>query len=84
LGERILVVPIRDSETTQSDLCLAGADSKPAIRGKIVGIGTASCITGTFQIGEYVIFQPYTGEELVTDDGKFTLLNRDDILAKIQ
>lgn len=85
LGDRVLVLPIKEEEITKSGIILPDTAKEKKTEGEIVAIGNGEKISKLgLQIGQKVIFSKYGGDEIKSDDKEYKILNQDDLLAIIE
>ncbi len=73
IGNRILVLPVKEEEVTKSGIVIASSTEKEKkARGKIVAVGSGEEITKLgLKVGDEVVFGKYSGDEVeVDEDGK--------------
>lgn len=73
LGNRVLVEPLKEEETTASGIVLpSGGDKEKKAQGKIVAVGSGEEVAKLgLKVGDIVVFGKYSGDEVeVTEDGK--------------
>ncbi|MFA6027722.1 MAG: co-chaperone GroES [Patescibacteria group bacterium] len=87
LGDRILVKPMTEEETTKSGIILPDTvDKEKKAQGEILAIGKGEKIAKLeLKEGDKVIFGKYAGDEIELDDKKeYKFLKYDEILAVIK
>lgn len=84
LGNRVLIIPDKAPEQTESGLFLA-EHAKPEMTGIIKSVGSL-IKHPSVKAGEHVIFSWSAGQELWLDDGaeRYLILREDDLLAVIE
>lgn len=86
LGDRILVKPLQQEQTTASGIVLpeTGEKEKKA-QGEIISIGDGEKIKKlNLQIGDKVLFGKYAGDDVEVEKQELKILKDDEILAVIQ
>ena len=78
LRKRLLIKPIKSSETTKSGIVLAG--EKKSDRAEVIAIGEE--VKGELKLGDIVLFQSYGGREVELEDERYLFVEEDEILAK--
>ena len=86
LGDRVLVEPMTEEETTKSGIVLPDTvDKEKKAQGKILAIGKGEKIEKLgLKEGDTVIFGKYSGEEIELEDKDYKFLKHDEILAIIK
>lgn len=90
LGDRVMIKVQEAEETTASGLVLTSASKEKSQTGTIVAIGNGRTLdNGTVlpmsvEVGQTVVFEKYTGQE-ITDAGEdFLILHEQDIIAIVE
>ncbi|MDD2807390.1 MAG: co-chaperone GroES [Patescibacteria group bacterium] len=85
LGNRIVVEPLTEAETTKSGIILPETvDKEKKAEGKVVAIGDgAKIITRGLKEGDTVLFGKYAGEEVKLGEVEYKILSDDDVLAVV-
>ena len=85
LGDRVVVEPISEEETTKSGIILPDTvDKEKKAEGKIIAIGDGEKIKALgLKVGDKVIFGKYAGEEVTVDKIDYKILTDEDVLAVI-
>jgi len=83
LDERVLVEPIEQEEKVGSIIIPDTAKEKPMM-GKVTAVGTDEEIQKIIKVGDQVIFGKYAGEEIKIEGKKHLIIQRSDILAKVE
>ncbi|NUM25647.1 MAG: co-chaperone GroES [Candidatus Buchananbacteria bacterium] len=86
LGDRIVVEPVTEAETTKSGIVLpATIDKEKKAEGKIIAIGDGDDIKKLgLKTGDRVLFGKYAGEEVKVDGVEYKILTDEDVLAVIE
>lgn len=86
LGNRVVVSPLTDDETTKSGIILPDTvDKEKKAEGKIVAIGDGEKIKKLgLKIGDKVLFGKYAGEDVKVDETEYKILSDEDVLAVIE
>ncbi len=86
LGNRVVVEPITEEETTASGIILPDTvDKEKKAEGKIVAIADGEKVKElNLKIGDKVIFGKYSGEEVTVDDTDYKILSEKEILAVVE
>lgn len=82
LDERVLVEPLEQEEKVGSIIIPDTAKEKPMM-GKVKAVGTDEELQKVVKVGDQVIFGKYAGEEIKIEGTKHLLIQRSDILAKV-
>jgi len=86
LGDRVVVEPLSEEETTKSGIILPDTvDKEKKAEGKIIAIGDGEKINklGLSQ-GDKVLFGKYAGEDVKVGDVEYKILSDEDVLAIIE
>ncbi len=85
VGDRLLVAPIKEEETTKSGIILPETAQIQRAEGVIAAVGNGEKIhrLGLTE-GQRIIFNKYAGDEIQQGDMQMKILNHDDILAVIE
>jgi len=85
LGDRIVVEPISEEETTKGGIILPDTvDKEKKAEGKVIAVGDGEKIKKLgLNEGDRVIFGKYAGEEVKIGDVEYKVLSEDDVLAKV-
>lgn len=86
LGNRVVVEPLTEEETTKSGIVLPDTvDKEKKAEGKILAIGDGEKITKLgLKVGDKVIFGKYAGEEVKVEKVEYKILSDEDVLAVIE
>lgn len=86
LGNRIVVEPFSEEETTKSGIILPDTvDKEKKAEGKVIAIGAGEKIQKLdLKTGDKVIFGKYAGEEVKVGDKEYKILSDEDVLAVIE
>jgi chaperonin GroES len=89
LGNRVLVQRLEQEETLKGGIILPDTAKKKQETAKVIAIGTGSTtsegkeIPIPVQIGDHILMDKYSGQEVTIDDEEFVILRADDIIAII-
>ena len=85
LGNRIVVEPLSEEETTKSGIILPDTvDKEKKAEGKVTAIGSGEKITKLgLKVGDKVIFGKYSGEEVEIEKVEYKFIKDEDILGII-
>lgn len=86
LGDRVLVEPKKENETTVSGIVLPDShDGEKKAEGKIIALGKGEKLAKLdLQNGDRVIFAKWGGDDFKDGDKEYKILNHDQILAVIE
>jgi chaperonin GroES len=86
LGNRIVVAPLTEEETTKSGIILPDTvDKEKKAEGKVLAIGDGEKIVKLgLKVGDKVLFGKYAGEEVKVDEVEYKILSDEDVLAVIE
>ena len=86
LGNRIVVEPMAEAETTKAGIILPDTvDKEKKAEGKVIAIGDGEKIQKLgLKKGDKVLFGKYAGEEVKVDEIEYKILSDEDVLAVIE
>ncbi|GGG02152.1 co-chaperone GroES [Paenibacillus aceti] len=89
LGERVLVEPIEQEETTALGIVLPEASKEKPQEGKIVAVGSGALKDGVrvpleVKVGDRVLFSKYAGTEVKYEGKEYLIMKESDIHAIIE
>ncbi|WP_335932892.1 co-chaperone GroES [Fusobacterium polymorphum] len=85
IGERVLLKPIKKEEKTKSGILLSSKSSNTDTQNQaeVIALGKGEKLDG-IKVGDKVIFNKFSGNEIEDGDIKYLIVNVDDILAVIE
>lgn len=84
LGDRVLVKPQAEKETSAAGIMLPESKEKKS-QGEIIAIGTGEKIQKlNLKVGDVVMFGKYAGEEVELEKIEYKILKEEDVLAIIK
>lgn len=85
LGNRIVVEPLTEEETTKSGIILPDTvDKEKKAEGKVLAIGDGAKIQRRgLKEGDTVLFGKYAGEEVKFGEVEYKILSDEDVLAVV-
>ena len=89
LGNRVLVQRVEQEEKLKGGIILPDTAKKKQESAKVIAIGTGSLssegkqIPIPVQIGDVILMDKYSGQEVTIEDEEFVILRADDIIAII-
>ena len=89
MGERLVIKPLEQEETTSSGLFLPDTAREKPQEGEIVAVGDGRMtdegkrIPMEVKVGDKVIYSKYAGTEYKDGDQEYLILRESDILAKV-
>jgi chaperonin GroES len=90
LGDRLLVKPIEQEETTPSGIVLPESAKEKPMQGEVLAVGPgARKEDGSRALldvseGDIVLYAKYAGTEIKIDDKKHLILKENDVLAIVE
>jgi chaperonin GroES len=90
LGDRLIVEPIEQEDTTASGIILPETAKEKPQRGKVLAAGPGrrdddgKRIEMDVQEGDTVLYAKYAGTEVKLDDTKYLILKETDVLAIVE
>jgi chaperonin GroES len=89
LGERVIVKPIEQEQTTRGGIFLPDTAKEKPQEGEVVAVGPGRTsddgkrISMELSKGDRVVYSKYAGTEYKDGDEEYLILRESDILAKI-
>lgn len=89
LGNRVLVQRVEQEETLKGGIILPDSAKKKQETATVVAIGSGTTTTDgklipiPVQIGDTILMDKYSGQEVTIEDEEFVILRADDIIAII-
>jgi chaperonin GroES len=90
LGDRLIVKPIEEEETTASGIVLPDTAKEKPQKGKVVAVGDGNWdedgekrIPLDVSEGDEVLYSKYGGTEVTVEDEELLVLRESDVLAKL-
>jgi len=85
LGNRVVVEPLTEEETTKSGIILPDTiDKEKKAEGKILAIGDGEKIKALgLKEGDTVLFGKYAGEDVKVGETEYKILSDEDVLAVV-
>ncbi len=90
LGDRLIVKPIEEEETTASGIVLPDTAKEKPQKGKVVAVGDGKWdedgekrIPLDVAEGDEVLYSKYGGNDIVVDGEDLLVLKESDVLAKL-
>jgi chaperonin GroES len=90
LGNRVLVQRLEPQETMKGGIILPDSAKKKQETAKVVAIGTGKRLDDgktlpvPVKVGDVILMDKYSGQEVNVDDEEFMILKADDIIAIIE
>jgi chaperonin GroES len=90
LGDRLIVKPVEEEETTASGLVLPETAKEKPQKGTVVAVGDGAIAEdGTrrpldVSEGDEVLYSKYGGTEITVEGDELLVLRESDVLAKVQ
>jgi chaperonin GroES len=89
LGDRLLVQPIEEEETTASGIVLPDTAKEKPQKGKVLAVGDGKLEDGQripldVAQGDEVLYSKYGGTDITVDGEDLLVLRESDVLAKIE
>jgi len=89
LGERLVVKPLEQEETTSSGIILPDTAKEKPQEGEVVAAGPGRLnddgkrIALEVAVGDKIIYSKYAGTEYKVDGEEYLILRESDVLAKL-
>lgn len=90
LGNRVLVRRLEAEETLKGGIILPDTAKKKQEQAEVVAVGpgkndkSGNAIPMPVKVGDTILMEKYSGQEITLDDQEFTILKADDIIAIIE
>jgi len=90
LGNRVLVQRLEAQETMKGGILLPDSAKKKQETAKVVAIGSGKLLDDgkllpiPVKVGDVILMDKYSGQEVTIDDEEFMILKADDIIATIE
>lgn len=90
LGNRVLVKRLEAEETLKGGIILPDSAKKKQEQAQVVAIGTGSkdkdgnLIPIPVKVGDIVLMEKYSGQEITLDDEEYTIIRSDDLIAIVE
>ena len=84
IGERVLIMPIKEEEKTASGIILPGASDKEKPNlGTVIAVGKGDNLKDVKK-GQTIVYNKYAGTEIKSNEEKYIILNGEDVLAVVE
>lgn len=90
LGNRVLVQRLESQETVKGGIILPDSAKKKQETAKVISVGTGKMLDDgkilpiSVKVGDVILMDKYSGQEVTIDDEEFLILKADDIIATIE
>ena len=89
LGDRVLVQPVEEEDTTASGIVLPDTAKEKPQKGKVLAVGDGKMEDGErvpldVSEGDEVLYSKYGGTEITVDGEDLLVLRESDVLAKVE
>ncbi len=89
LGDRVLVRPVEEEETTASGIVLPDTAKEKPQKGKVLAVGDGKLEDGKripldVSDGDEVLYSKYGGTDITVEGEDLLVLRESDILAKVE
>lgn len=90
LGNRVLVRRLEAAETLKGGVILPDSAKKKQEQAEVVAIGTGKkdkdgkAIVIPVKVGDVILMEKYSGQEVTVDDEEYVIVRADDIIAIIE
>jgi len=88
LGDRLIVEPLEEEETTVSGIVLPDTAKEKPQRGKVLAVGpggrndSGELVPMEVAVGDEIIYSKYGGTEIKLGADEYLILRESDVLAK--
>lgn len=89
LGERLIVKPLEEEQTTSSGIILPDTAKEKPQEGEVVAVGPGRVtddgarVPMEVQTGDVIIYSKYAGTEYKDEGEEYLILRESDVLAKV-
>ena len=90
LGDRLIVLPLEEEQTTSGGIVLPDTALERPQRGSVVAVGPGERSRDTGEVipldvaeGDTVVFSKYGGTEIKIEGDDYLILRESDVLAKV-
>ena len=85
IEDRLLIKQVEEEEKKSAGGIIIPdtAKEKPQI-GEVVAVGDSEDVADVFKVGDKVIYAKYSGNEISLDGNDYLIVQKSDILAKIE
>ena len=89
LGERLIVKPLEEEQTTSSGIILPDTAKEKPQEGEVVAVGPGRVtdegarVPMEIQTGDRIIYSKYAGTEYKDEGQEYLILRESDVLAKV-
>lgn len=90
LGHRVLVKRLEQEEKLKGGIILPDAAKKKQEQAEVVAVGTGKndkngqLIPLPVKIGDVILMEKYSGQEVTIDDQEFVIVKADELIAIVQ
>jgi chaperonin GroES len=89
LGDRLLVKPVEEEETTASGIVLPDTAKEKPQKGKVLAVGDGKLEDGKripldVAEGDEVLYSKYGGTDITVEGEELLVLRESDVLAKVE
>jgi chaperonin GroES len=89
LGDRLIVQPVEEEETTASGIVLPDTAKEKPQKGKVIAVGDGKLEDGKripldVDAGDEVLYSKYGGTDITVDGEDLLVLRESDVLAKVE
>lgn len=86
LGDRVLIEPLVQEETTKSGIVLPETVEKnKKEEGKVLAIGDGEKVKALgLKVGDVIVFGKYSGDDVEYEDKELKFLKHEDVLAVVK
>ncbi|MEN9654924.1 MAG: 10 kDa chaperonin [Chlamydiota bacterium] len=90
LGNRVLVQRLEPEEKVKGGIILPDSAKKKQETARVVAVGPGKklddgkVVPAPVKVGDVVLMDKYSGQEVTIDDGEYMILKGDDIIAIIE
>ncbi len=84
MGKRVLVKRLEAEQSAKGGILLPDTAKKKQEQAKVVALGTEKKIPFPVAIGDVILMDKYSGQDVSVDGEEFVILQSDDIIAIVE
>jgi len=84
IDDRLLIEPVEAESATAGGIIIPDTAKEKPIIGIVIAVGSDEELQKMFKEGDKVLFAKYGGEDITIENKEFKIVQRSDILAKIE
>ena len=87
LGDRLIVKPVEEEETTASGIVLPDTAKEKPQEGRVLAVGTGRVLDNgntlpvSVKVGDRILYSKYSGSEIKLEGTEYLIISEKDVLA---